>query len=143
MKSLESLFNSIGLLILRLGFGGLMLYGHGWDKLWNFREKSQVFPDPLGVSSYVSLSLAVGAEFFCAIFLMLGIMTRIVAVPLTITMLVAFFVVHANDDFNTKEKAALYLIAYLSIILCGGGRFSLDSLFWKLVRRKKQSPASE
>ncbi|MCA8983611.1 MAG: DoxX family protein [Planctomycetaceae bacterium] len=142
MKTLETLLNSLGLFILRVGFGGLMLFGHGWDKLRGFSSLSRTFPDPLGIGSSYSLMLAVGAEFGCSLLLILGIFTRLVSIPLAITMLVAYFGVHANDTFDVKEKAGLYLIAFVTLIFAGGGNFTLESLFWRLLRRNKKTPAA-
>ena len=39
-----------------------MLYAHGWPKLASFSEKSGGFPDPLGIGSPASLTLAVFAD---------------------------------------------------------------------------------
>ena len=50
------------------------------------------------------------------------------AVPLLVTMLVAAFVVHADDPWGKKEFALLYAIPALSLIFTGGGRFSLDQV---------------
>ncbi len=122
---------SIGILILRLVFGGAMLT-HGLPKLLAFNEKAQVFPDPLGVGSVVSLLLAVFAEFFCSLLLILGLGTRFAALTLAVTMAVAAFMVHGEDPFAKKELAFLYLGAYSALIVMGGGRVALDALIkWK------------
>jgi putative oxidoreductase len=122
---------SIGILILRIVFGGAMLT-HGLPKLLEFNEKSQVFPDPLGVGSVVSLLLTVFAEFFCAVLVILGLGTRFAALTLAITMAVAAFVIHGEDPFGKKELALLYFGAYVALIVMGGGRIALDAVIkWK------------
>ena len=93
----------LGLLILRLGAGGMMFFSHGMAKLMNFSAIAMKFPDPLGVGSTLSLALAVFAEFFCAICVVAGIGTRFVAIPLVITMLVAALSVHSMDPWSKKE----------------------------------------
>ena len=118
---------SIGLLLLRILPAGLMLAAHGWSKLKSFGELSQKFPDPIGLGSPVSLSLAVFAEVFCAIALMLGLFTRAAAIPLVITMLVAAFVIHGDDPFQKKEFALIYAVPFLVLIFTGAGKFSIDS----------------
>ena len=117
--------NSIALLIGRLTFGGMMLT-HGWPKLADFEARSASFADPLGVGPGISLALAVFAEFFCAIFLMLGLGTRLVLIPLIITMFVAGFIHHAGDGFSMMEKSLLFLSGYIVLFILGPGRFSLD-----------------
>ena len=47
----SSLAPALGLLLLRLGAGGLLLYGHGWAKLMHYSERAAHFPDPLGIGS--------------------------------------------------------------------------------------------
>jgi len=105
-----------------------MLLEHGWPKLAGFAEKMGSFPDPLGVGSTVSLSLAVFGEFFASLLLVLGLGTRAAAVPFVITMLVAAFIVHGDDPFGDKERALLYATAGLALLLTGAGRWSLDHL---------------
>lgn len=103
-----------------------MLVCHGWGKLLAFPEKYASFPDPLGVSPAISMALAVGAEVFCSLAIILGIATRAASVPLIITMLVAAFVIHADDPWQKKEFAIMYLIPFTTLLLTGGGRYSVD-----------------
>ena len=56
-----------------------------------------------------------------------GLYLPMLAVPLIITMAVAAFIVHAEDPFSRKEHALLFLVPYLTLMLTGAGRFSLDS----------------
>ncbi|MEM6278106.1 MAG: DoxX family protein [Verrucomicrobiota bacterium] len=119
--------SSFGLLILRLFTGGCMLLAHGWGKLAKFGELSGKFPDPIGIGSAPSLALAVFAEVFCAIAIMIGLFTRAAAIPLLITMLVAAFVVHGADPFQKKEFALLYAAPFLMLILTGAGAYSVDA----------------
>jgi len=125
----SALQRSIALLIGRLAFGGMML-AHGWPKLAGFAERSSVFPDPLGVGSATSLAMAVFAEFFCAILVMLGLGTRLVLIPLIITMFVAGFIHHANDPFSMMEKSLLFLSGYIVLFILGPGKISLDYMLF-------------
>ncbi|MEM9016855.1 MAG: DoxX family protein [Verrucomicrobiota bacterium] len=118
--------SSIGLLIFRVLTGGMMLIAHGWPKLAGFSKMSGGFPDPLGVGSPLSLTLAVFAEVVCSLAIILGAFTRVAAIPLLITMLVAAFLVHAADPFNKKEFALLYAIPFFVLILTGAGKLSID-----------------
>jgi putative oxidoreductase len=128
----NELWNDIGLLNLRIFVGGFMLVAHGWGKLAGFGELAGKFPDPIGVGSTLSLALAVFAEVLCALLIMIGLGTRFAAVPLLITMLVAAFIVHADDPWGKKEFALLYAIPFLTLIFTGGGRFAVERLIkWK------------
>jgi putative oxidoreductase len=84
------------------------------------------FGDPIGLGPGISLGLAVLAEFACAILVGIGLFTRWATIPLIITMSVAAFVVHAQDPFGYQEKALLYLLIYISILIFGPGKYSID-----------------
>ncbi len=119
-------------LLLRLTFGFLMLFNHGWGKFMRFFEDGPVkFGDPLGIGTELSLGLAVFAEVFCAGLLVLGLFTRLATIPLIITMAVAAFIVHINDPLSRMESALLYLTVYIVILLLGPGKFSLDRMIKK------------
>ena len=123
----SSSLNDIGRLVLRVSAGLFMIMGHGWDKLMNFSAKAEVFPDPLGIGSGLTLGIAVMGEFFGALFLMLGFLTRLSLIPLILTMMVAAFIFHATDPFGGKELALLYLTTYIGLFITGPGRHSLDA----------------
>ncbi|MEQ8324907.1 MAG: DoxX family protein [Vicingaceae bacterium] len=114
-----------GLFILRVGIG-LLMVSHGWAKLQYLLGGDIHFPDPLGLGEIPSLVLAVFAEFFCSLMLILGIKTRWATIPLIITMIIAAFVVHWSDPWGKKELAVLYLIPLISIALSGPGKYSID-----------------
>lgn len=140
---MKDTFTALGLLVLRVAIGSAMLLGHGWAKLSGYQQKVEQFPDPLGMGSQVTLVLAIFAEVGCSILLIAGLLTRLAAIPLACMMTVAVFMVHRADPWSVKEPAALYLIAFVVLILSGPGRFSLDA-FWFRRRSKadsQQSPA--
>lgn len=121
------------LLILRLTGGGFML-SHGIGKFFKlFGDDPIQFADPLGVGVTASLALTVFAEVLCALFLIVGFASRLSAIPLIITMLVAAFVVHANDGLGKQELPLLYTVAYLVIAIAGAGKYSIDNLIYKKV----------
>jgi putative oxidoreductase len=117
----------IAYLLVRVAAGSSMLVAHGLPKLMDFSQKALYFPDPFGFGGKVSLGLAVFAEVFCAIALILGLFTKLVSWPLVATMAVAAFHVHANDPWSKKELAFVYLLLFVVFAIHGGGRFALDS----------------
>ena len=124
----KTVAEDIGLLIMRLGTGSMILT-HGLAKLMRFFGDEPIkFMDFLGLGPVISLSLAVFAEFFCAILIMIGFKTRLATIPLMITMLTAALVAHAADPFGRKELPLLYFIVFLSILIFGAGKFSIDGL---------------
>lgn len=135
------MIRSFGLLILRLAVGWMMLIAHGLPKYQSFAEKADVFPDPLGMGSKLSLMSAIGNEIGFSLLLILGLLTRVASTGLAFTMGVAAFVVHASDPWAKKELAVLYLIAYVTLILTGPGQFSVDHALFG--RKKKNKAAAE
>lgn len=118
---------SVGLLVLRLGAGGLLLYGHGWGKLVHFSERAARFADPLHVGSPASLALTVFAEAFCSLAIALGLGTRLAALVLAGLFSVLVFVHHGADPFKQRELAMIYGVPFLALLCTGPGRFSLDA----------------
>ena len=127
-------YQDITELILRIVLGSFMLT-HGWPKLASFSEKSEKFPDPLGVGSFLSLSLATFAEFFCSLLLIIGLFTRFAAFNIFATMIVAGFIFHFSDPFVKKELALLYSAGFFYFLVMGGNRYSVDEWIRKTLKR--------
>ena len=118
----------IGLFLLRITVGCFMMT-HGLQKLEMLMASGPVkFADPIGVGQELSLILTVFAELICSFLIIMGFATRLAAIPLIITMLVAIFVVHTDDAFDRKELPGLYLAIYVLLLIVGSGRFSVDRL---------------
>lgn len=129
----------VGLLLLRLFLGLAMFLGHGlgkWEKLFAGGEIK--FADPFGIGPLPSLAMAVFAEVICALLLVLGLLTRGVLIPLIITMLVAIFVVHISDGFGGMEKALLYGVGFVTLMLTGPGKYSFDGFLIKTKEKVTQ-----
>lgn len=117
-------------LLLRLTFGILMM-NHGYQKLTQFNQTAANMPHLFGMSGTITTALVVFAEFFCALFLILGLFTRLACIPLIIAMGYAVFISHKGEVFGDGEMAAMYLGAYLAILLLGPGKISVDSMTGK------------
>ena len=120
----------LSLLLLRLATGVFMLT-HGFPKLQRLLAGEMQFGDPIGLGPEVSLVLAVFAEVVCSILIVLGLGTRLAAIPLIVTMAVAAFIAHGADPFGRKEMALLYLVGYVVLLLSGSGKFSVDRIISK------------
>lgn len=116
----------LGLFVLRVGLS-LMMLTHGWGKFNRLFAEEIKFGDPIGLGSTLSLYLIVLAEFIAPILIILGFKTRWMAFFPAFAMNVAAFVAHGDDPFARKEKALLYLCGYLAVLLCGPGRYALDT----------------
>lgn len=129
----------IVLLILRVSIAGLML-SHGIPKFEMLLAGGEIkFMDPIGLGDTASLALAVFAEVFCSVLLLIGLGVRLAVLPLMITMLVAIFVAHGEDGLKEKELAIHYLLTYIVLLFAGAGRFSLDSIISSRSARVRRS----
>lgn len=119
------------LLFLRVCVGVLMLT-HGLEKFSDLISGESIsFPDPIGVGVTASLALTVFAEMLCSIFLIFGFATRLSAIPLLITMLVAALIIHADDPFSKMELPLLYASIYIVLVFTGAGSISIDRIIYK------------
>src|SRR5690606_38990074 len=102
---------ALGLLVLRMWFGGVLAVSHGWPKIAALdgmatKLGSLGFPLPLLFAAAAMASELVGGALIAV-----GLLTRPAAAGVLFTMLVAAFVMHANDPFMKKEFALCYAAA--------------------------------
>ncbi|MFT7351698.1 MAG: putative oxidoreductase [Flavobacterium sp.] len=135
-NSIHPIQLSLGLLLIRLTIGILIAF-YGYEKLIHFQEmaasdfwaKNISF---LGFTGKVPLALTIFAEFFCSLFLILGLFTRLAIIPLLICMgyiiavVVNFSIVGSGDNGFEMNTAFVYFIIYLALFLTGPGKYSLD-----------------
>lgn len=132
---------SFGLLLLRLMIGVGMAF-YGYHKLAHFSEQAhsdfwEKEINFLGKGGTVSLGLTVFAEFFCSLFLILGLFTRISLIPLLIctgyivAVVDKYELASAGEHGFELNHALIYFIVYLFLLLSGPGRFSIDNMISK------------
>ncbi|MCC6239577.1 MAG: DoxX family protein [Phycisphaerales bacterium] len=128
-----------GLGLARIGVGVMMFIGYGLGKIWGNHGfgPSQGFIDMIanmGVPSPVLMAwLSTLTESVAAALLVVGLFTRLSALTLVINMCVAAFLAMGAQPFfsnsgPSKERPLLYLIAFITFLFIGAGRFSLDRL---------------
>ena len=121
--------NNIALLLIRIVFAGSMIYGHGLSKFYRLVEGNLSFANPIGIGEAPTLVLAVFSEFLAPLFILVGYKTKIFSFFPAATMFVAAFIVHLSDPFARKEKAILFLIGFIVIMMMGPGKYSIDRRF--------------
>ena len=132
-------YRDVGLLILRIGIG-LMFMIHGYPKIAGGPEKWQGLGNTLGA---LNLGLpvfwgfmAAFAEFFGGLLLVLGLFFRAAAFLLFVTMFVAVVKhISGGDGFNGYSHAAESCVLFLSLIMIGPGRYSLDQMLTRENRK--------
>lgn len=126
----DSSLADLGLAVLRIGFGLSLAFGHGLGKVpvsegFIAGTAKMGFPMPALFAWAAALS-----EFVGGLFVALGFATKPSAVFITITMLVAAFIRHAEDPFGRKEKAIIYALIAFYFIFKGAGKYSLDNIIY-------------
>lgn len=124
---------SVFLLILRLFWGWqFMLTGRG--KFLNF-DRTVGFFSSLGIPfPEINVFMAASTEFLGGVCLLLGLGSRIVNIPLIVTMCVAYITAHIEElmsiysdpDKFLQAPPFLFLFVSLVVLLFGAGRYSLD-----------------
>lgn len=118
-------------------FFGILFFIHGVDKMMNFSILSDTYPSVFGLGSYMTLMLAIFTEFCCSLFLIFGLMIRVILIPMIISMAVAFFDVH-DAIISEGELSLIYLIMFLILYITGPGRYSVDYLIDMKVKKEKE-----
>ncbi|TGK33411.1 DoxX family protein [Leptospira gomenensis] len=132
-ESLSPLFLRIGLSICIFPHGAQKALGWfggvGWEAAMDFFVNTAEFPAFLAV-------LAIVSEFFGSIALALGLFTRLAAFGITCTLAVAgwthreigfFMNWFGNQGGEGFEYHILAVSMGISLVLLGGGSYSLDS----------------
>lgn len=127
---------SLLLLIVRVFFG-ILFFTHGLEKLMNFNELSMTSPSVLGFGSYTTLMVTIFCEFCCSLFLIAGLLERVMTIPMILAMGVAFFDVH-DAMMPEGELALIYLIIFIILFFTGPGKFSVDYLIDTRIKKEKK-----
>ncbi len=132
------------LLLVRL-YWGWQFIQTGWGKINNIPKVTGFFTD-LGIPfPGLNAHFIAGLEFAGGILLVLGLASRLIAVPLTINMLVAYitadrealFSVISDPDKFYAAAPYTFLVASLIVLIFGPGRFAVDA--W-ITRKRRLIP---
>jgi putative oxidoreductase len=113
---------------------GVVFVTSGWGKVHNLDKVTEFFTE-LGIPAPAFQAVFVSyVELVCGAALVLGLLTRLAAIPLVCTMIVAIITAKAEeiggvaDLLGTVEFA--YVALLLGIVLMGPGKLSLDALLF-------------
>lgn len=120
---------------LRLALA-ITIVPHGYQKIIDFGNILTVLESHYGLPTYVG-TLVIFIEFFSAIFLLLGLYSRINAALLGFVLLCASFY-HLEHGFFINwfgsqagegyQFHLLYILVAIASVITGGGKFSLDRI---------------
>ena len=120
----------MALLVLRIFAGSLLFVKHGLEKLTHFHQMSAHFPNPIHIGPVPSLLFALLSDAICSLLVLFGLGTRYAALIVVINLGTAFTLVHRFKLFGqgNGELPLLFLGAFLTLVIAGGGRYSLDGI---------------
>jgi putative oxidoreductase len=130
-----SLLQSPVLLLLRIYFFW-QLFQTGQGKLAHIEKISDYFAS-LGIPlPTLNAYMAGGTEMFGSLLLIVGLASRLTAIPITIVMAVAYLTadleavtgIFSDPDKFVKADPFPYLITALIVLVFGPGKFSIDAL---------------
>ena len=114
-----------------------MFVYYGYMKAANYEAFASMFQAIIGIGAKLSFNLVIFAELVCGFFILIGLLTRFSVIPVFITMIIAFFVAHANDGFDVKAIAFVYMLLCIVIFILGSGRYSADAVLFGKGTKKQ------
>lgn len=123
---------------------GLVFVAHGLQKLLVYHYPGVVSSfDKMGIPAPgLSAALAIAAELGGGLLVLTGLYTRLAAIPVAFTMVVAITQVHWHNGFFAQgggfEYPLTLLVLSLALVLGGGGAFAIDNLRVQKTRRAPQ-----
>lgn len=130
----ESLYHIV-LLVFRILLSVQMIYAHGLKKIGIGVAEAEQVPNPLHFPEAMNNALAVSANIFFPILVILGFFTRLSVLPILALTLTGYFVLHFHDAPLVKDAPFMYSLSYLVILFLGAGRYSLDHYLFKRFSR--------
>ncbi len=118
--------------LLRRATLGLVFAVAGWGKVHNLDSVREYFASLHIPWPGFNATLVGYTELVCGGLLLVGLLSRVAAVPLLISMTVAIFAARMGDVHDIADFAGLlewaYVVLLLSVIVAGPGPVSLDHL---------------
>lgn len=124
--------SNLGLLVLRVGLGGMFIVAHGLPKLLGGPDRWTAVGGAMGALGIHFAPMAWGlaaalSEFVGGIFLALGLFTRFASVVMAFTMSVATIQHFAKGQTLLQASHSIEVgIALIALALLGAGAHSLD-----------------
>jgi putative oxidoreductase len=129
----------VGPTLARLSVG-LVFIGTGWGKLHTLPEVTEYFASLHIPAPGFNATLAAATEFFGGLLVLVGLGTRLAALPLAFTMVVAILTAKRGDIAGLTSLVGLeewsYLVFFIWLAVAGAGPVSLDRLVCRFRARR-------
>ncbi|MBK7974699.1 MAG: DoxX family protein [Deltaproteobacteria bacterium] len=150
-ESLYGLFTKVAnalphpLLAVMRGYWGYQFFLTGKGKLSDLASVTEFFAS-LGIPApHFNAMMAGATECVGGLLLLVGLGSRLVSVPLSVTMMVAYATAHreallgifADPDTFLQQTPFLFLLTAVVVLAFGPGYFSLDTIVKRLVDERR------
>lgn len=119
------------MLLFRVGVSLQLMLVHGFKKVGIGVDTAEQIPNPLNLPETINEYFAIGSNLIAPVFIIIGLFTRIAALPVLAVTLTGFFVLHWNDSLLVKDVPLIYSFVFLLICILGPGKYSFDYLIQK------------
>jgi putative oxidoreductase len=133
ISRLESVASGIADLVIRLAVFRIFFWSglvkiHDWPGTLQLFEYEYMVPIlPIGLAAIAATTFELGASSL----ILVGLGTRVAAIPLFAMTCVIQFALGGRDPAYNQLEHYLWMALLLSLILRGGGRYSLDAaILW-------------
>jgi putative oxidoreductase len=122
---------------------GLVFIGTGWGKLHSLGDVTDFFASLHIPAPGFNARLAASTELLCGTLVLVGLATRLAALPLGFTMVVAILTAKRADITGLTALVGFeewsYLVFFIWLAVAGAGPLSLDALAVRLRGRRASS----
>jgi putative oxidoreductase len=120
---------------------GLVFIGTGWGKLHSLGDVTDFFASLHIPAPGFNARLAASTAFFGGLLVLVGLGTRLAALPLAFTMVVAILTAKRADISGLTALVGFeewsYLVFFIWLAVAGAGPLSLDAMAIRLRGRRR------
>ncbi len=136
----------LGPTLIRLTLG-LVFIGTGWGKLHSLGDVTEFFTNLHIPLPGLNARVVATTEFVGGFLILVGLGTRLVALPMAFTMVIAILTAKRDAIEGVTSLVGFeewsYLVMFLAIAVGGAGRLSLDNLIGRVAGRAALRPVGQ
>lgn len=128
-----STLNNVGLLGFRVLLAIELFRVHGLKKFKVGEGQKEHVPNPFKLPEKVNAAMAMISDTVIPFFVIFGLGSRLIVLPIICVTGIGYFVVHRKDSGEVRDVPYMYTLSFLLLFVFGFGTFSLDNLFYKWI----------
>ncbi|RDC56365.1 DoxX family protein [Pedobacter chinensis] len=126
-SDLKSPLYNFAILFFRIAIATELILVHGLKKIGIGVSVAEVIPNPLGLPEALNNFIAITANVYLPVLVIIGLFTRPAALPALAITATGYFIVHGHDSLAERDIPFMFSVSLLMIVLLGGGKYSLDN----------------